>query len=400
MSAINVSRTFNSILGAAGTGKSTWLKTQLERDKYFAFVTSSTGISALNVDGITIHSALQYYDSASLVKAFQTGKLITRLAAIAEKYEYLCIDEISMLPGEQLNIICYAILVLNKSYDYDLKLIVLGDAAQLPTVKANKFFFESKFWSDFSHNYLTIVRRQSDREFINFLNCARLGQIKQELTWYLNNIGFTNKIDSNFAGTTILSTNREVNRFNLNALKKINKPVYTYVTNYSGKQKPEWKHIPEKLYLKPSCKIIITINNHREGYCNGDLATVHKCYSNCVEVVLDRTGEVHTIGYETRCNTPPLKQYPIGTIYYLPVKLAYALTIHRVQGLTLDKMQCRITDNFLPNLSGGLYVLFSRIRNYQNLTVVGNERQLIKANFVDPKIKEFLMKHELIVHSF
>jgi len=392
-SAIKIDGMFNAILGAAGTGKSYWLKQQLNLDPDFALVTSSTGISALNVDGQTIHSVLKYYNTLSLIERYKNGQLHDSLIDIAKKYKYLCIDEISMLPGEQLKIICHAIYHINQQ-GFDLKLIVLGDAAQLPTIQAQEFFFETKPWAVFNQNSLTEVKRQANKEFINFLHSLRTGDVCKTMDWFKANIGFSEIIESDFQGTTILSTNRDVDRYNAKALAKIKGNSVSYEKITVGKPKPEWKQIAERVTVKPGSKVILTVNNHKEGYCNGDLATVTRCLSNSVEVTLDRNGYSYFIGYIERVNIPAMGKVSVGSLQYLPLRLAYALTIHRTQGLTLDKLQCRISDSFIRNLSGGLYVIFSRIRDFKNLKVVGNENYLLRANYVDPKIKEFLISYE------
>lgn len=385
---------FNSILGQAGTGKSYWLKRQLKNDSNFALITSSTGISALNIQGRTIHSVLNYYDTHSLLQKYKSGKLQQKLLDISKKYKNLCIDEAAMLPGEQLQLICMAFVQLkNQNSNFDFRLIILGDAAQLPTINS-KFFFQVKAWNFFYKQALTEVKRQKNLEFINFLKAVRLGEIEKKLDWFENKITYNSIIDANYEGTTILSTNKAVNKFNFNALNKIKTLPIEYEKITIGKSKPEWKLIPDKIYLKPKCKVILTQNNHKEGYCNGDLATVIRCYNNLVEIRIDRTQKHHLISYISQKNIPLLKSNSIGSVTYLPLKLAYALTVHRVQGLTLDYIQTSVNDNFLKNLSGGLYVILSRLRDYNNLRLIGNTKSLIQSNYIDPQIKKFIIDYE------
>jgi hypothetical protein len=295
-----------------------------------------------------------------------------------------------MLPGEQLALICYAIQRMNHTHNCDLKLIVLGDAAQLPTFNAHQYFFETKIWQEFNHNSLVKVKRQDNLEFINFLNCLRMGKITEQIDWFETNINFCSQIQPNFAGTTILSTNKRVNAYNQKSLADIKRPIHTYPNIKLGKLKPEWKEFADHLVLKEGCKVILTVNDHELGFANGDLATVRRCFHNAVEVEIKRTKRIVMIGYIERKNVVPLSNICLGTLKYIPLKLAYSLTVHRTQGLTLEAIQCQIGDPFLNSLSGGLYVLFSRIRDYRNLRVVGNRPQLIKANYIDPKIKSFL----------
>src|SRR6266850_3064929 len=169
------------ITGEAGTGKTTSVKTMIELDPKIALMTSTTGVSAINLGCMTVNSALKYYDTDSLRDAFVSGHLINQVKKMVtgpDRVGGIAIDEISMMEAEQLDIIYDAFEIVSKAQDVhdDLNLILTGDYAQLPPVKG-QFAFEAKCWDRFRENTvkLTEVYRQTDEKFLQALNLFRIG---------------------------------------------------------------------------------------------------------------------------------------------------------------------------------------------------------------------------------
>src|SRR5690348_9024736 len=167
------------ISGRAGTGKTTEIKRRVADDESYALLTATTGIAAVNLGSITINAALRYFDTNSLRDSFLAGHLTRTLHEIAQEYRWLAIDEKSMLDGDQLDYIYQATTEANRYGDIvePLGLMLIGDAAQLPPIKA-KWFFEASCWSQFEQNstLLEKVWRQDDGPFLIALNFARVGR--------------------------------------------------------------------------------------------------------------------------------------------------------------------------------------------------------------------------------
>jgi hypothetical protein len=123
-------------------------------------------------------------------------------------------------------------------------------------------------------------------------------------------------------------------------------------------------------------------NNLKEGYSNGSIGTVIKLAKDYVKVKLSIGAEVD-IEYKTIYNETPLGI--VGSVEYLPLKPAYALTVHACQGLTLDStLQCKLGDYFLRRLHGALYVILSRVKSPSLLRFVGTKKEFIRSNYIDP----------------
>lgn len=385
---------FTAVLGAAGSGKSYRLNRLLEQDSRYALKASSSGISAVNINATTLHSTLGYFNTEELLYKVADGSLIRTLRKIRKNFDRIACDEIGMLPGQQLDLLVYAIDQHNLKYpDTPLGIEASGDPGQLPPVATNgeKFvpFFNAKCWDRFDVSYLTEIKRQDNPEFIRALMLIRAGQPLEAADWFEQAVGFESKIDENFDGSTIMSTNREVDAFNVRNLRKVTSVEKSYKKILNGQNKGEWNNISDEIVLKPGCSVILLVNNLPE-YANGDLGTVKEVFLDSVLVELARTGKQHLIQYRTLENTKPGTTEIIGKLEFMPLRLAYATTIHKTQGLTLDAIQCKVNDNFIRRLHGGLYTALSRCRSPQGLRIVGSKDDFIRACYVDPIYKPYV----------
>ncbi len=385
---------FTAVLGPAGSGKSYRLKQLLDNDPTYGLKTSSSGISAVNIGATTLHSTLGYFNTEELLYKVADGSLYKILAKIRLKYRRLIIDEISMLPGQQLDLIMHVVQQLNQKYpDQPLGVEVVGDPGQLAPVskdgEVTVSFLQSKYWPLFSVTQLTDIKRQDNLEFIRALMLVRAGRAAEAADWFAERIGFNKDLDRDFVGTTFLSTNRDVDAYNAQALKKISSVEKGYKKTVQGKTKGEWNNIPQEVILKPGCKALVLVNNIPE-YANGDLVIVRELFRDNVLVEVLRTGKEHMISYAKLTNVEPGTTKEIGSLEFLPLRLADASTIHKSQGLTLDSAQVRVTDSFLRQLSGGLYVALSRVKTPQGLRLVGTKDAFIRGCFLAPTYRPYV----------
>lgn len=389
---------YKAIIGPPGCGKSYTLNQRIEEDPSYAVVTSTTGISALNVGGCTINSLLQYFNAADLYQKMQRSEdyLYVKFRELSKSYKNIGLDEISMMDGFAFSLIMKELTDFNQKAKNPLGLIGFGDPAQLPVVSKNRntpAFFEVPAWDLFDVEYRTKIYRQESVEFAEALGKIRLGNVKEAIDWFVENVQFTKKVDENFEGSTFYSTNAKVDSYNYIKLKKLKGKEYKYETIRKGHQNSDWKSIPNQLILKEGALCVLLHNNKSQSYVNGDLAIVKECASNFVIVELLRNGSQKLISATSKTNKLA------GKVEYMPMRLGWALTVHRVQGLTIDFAQIFLKERFLSRLSGGLAVALSRVRTPEGLRLIGTKDDFIKACFVEPKYINFIRKLERTCNS-
>lgn len=384
---------FLFIAGTAGTGKST-LARQRAQSYRDAVLLATTGIAAVNLGaGTTLNSHLHYYDTASMQTEYELGRIGAILRRNARSgFRRLIIDEVSMMDAAQLSILCLAVDDANEALagdtTYDggpIGVTLVGDFCQLPPVKA-KFAFESPVWDRFAANttLLTEPRRQADPAFVAALQAVRRGD--KSATDYFR--PFLTKVENRaYDGSSIMAKNDEVDRYNKIRLLQLPGPEHTFRSKRGGQQASEWKHIPETLVVKPGALVMILANAYDEDrnliYCNGDLAIyLDRANDSTAKVRLLRTGEEQWIKSIVRTKDESTGAKGVkkdrttaeGWIEYTPLRLAWGTTVHKSQGLTLDRVQLLINSQFWMT-SGMLYVGLSRCRTPQGLQIVGTVDQ-------------------------
>lgn len=402
------------VTGAAGTGKTYQLRQRIEADPAAGILCATTGVAAVNLGTTTLNSVLKFFDTESLRDNFVTGRLQRRLIEIGKQYRALMIDEISMMDGDQLDIITEAASDANARLGktQQLEIILTGDFCQLPPVKG-KWAFQSHHWDKYAANMqkLTKIWRQDDQPFIDALNLARSGKGAEAAAALRGLAKWSVAQENNFQGTTIFSKNDDVDKFNRMRYMQLQGKELRFKSIRWGKQRSEWKNIPDAFQLKIGAYVMILTNAQRRGpgvleYANGDQGYITDMGASGVWVRLDRTGEVHLIPFITRkvtskespndgiltrdkmepgdpgyADAPYLDddgtgaRWVYGGITYLPVRLAYAATVHKTQGLTLDNVQIDIRGHFFgsPNMA---YVALSRVKSPKGLRIVGSPELL------------------------
>jgi hypothetical protein len=426
------------VTGAAGTGKSHECRQRKNRDPKSIVLSATTGVAAINMgDGTrTINSLLGFFDLTNLQQQFDRGNLHQRIRQLAEdEIKEVIIDEVSMLSGQKLDLIFQAFNEVGA-----IKLTLTGDFAQLQPIEERdpngrqlplKYAFDADCWPHFAKttNRLTKMWRQDNPVFLEALNALRRGNGAEALS-HLQALGveFRPRIDENFAGTTLRAENESVdryNRFRLLQLEGGDRVIQAGSTRWALDGQPgEWKHVPEWFPFKIGAFVMVLANDTPEfRYVNGDCGTVVDLGDGCIRVKLDRTGDVVDIRKILRTKTcrdlpryamsgttstvpdmrafesalPP--QHPVfaekdncwvvGWLHYFPLRLGWASTVHKSQGLTLNRLQIDLNSSFIGSPSM-CYVAMSRCRTPEGLTLVGNPEQVVAKCSVDPRVKEWL----------
>jgi len=458
---------YTDISGTAGVGK-TFVAKQIVEAHRGVVLAATTGIASVNLgEGTTINALLRYFDTKSLIDAYTAGYL----QAIIRKHrragvQRILIDEKSMMAGQQLTPLARAVREVNEGGVYALEtvgvgeneddptplpekeqdlpplgLTLVGDFGQLPPVPDEdqhtgkkipiEFAFDSPEWPAFSEHrtILQKIYRQDAQDFIGALHAIRKGLVAPALAFFTPQ-RFSPQMDDSFEGTTIFAKNAEVDRYNMLRMDRLTGAALSARTIRQGKQRGDWKLVPDELKLKPGALVMILANRReyedeydergRLIYANGDLGTLlpHDGASGWM-VQLQRTGGVVRVLPVRRENTIPLepgrrkelqaavkagtipsieevitekgkgKSEIVGVITYMPLRAAYGCTVHKTQGLTLDRVQVNIRDPFFRQ-PGMLFVALSRARTIEGLRIVGDQRGFIERCRIDPRVQQWL----------
>jgi ATP-dependent DNA helicase PIF1 len=418
--------------GRAGTGKTYNLLRRAADPSQAILLTATTGIAAVNLSAATLHSTLGFFDTTSLHDVYREGRLTRRLHQLALVYRTLAIEEASMLEADALDIIVRAMDETAKYRDVGtpMSLLLVGDFAQLPPVKG-RWAFEADAWPRFAAATTRLGRvwRQDGGAFLDALNAARGGDggLAAELLtaagaeWHTSRVG-------DFDGTTILPVNRKVNTHNNDELMKLRTPLLKIPSRRWGKQRTEWGEkkgewgIPPALELKVGAYVMILANDFDAGYVNGDCGHLKAVEGGCAVVKLIRTGEevvvpkvvrhvelreepdtgdfttqttgeylsrTHRRMREAASGRRSLAGYVLGQVEFLPLRLAWASTVHKSQGLTLDRAQVDFRNTFFES-PAMIYVALSRCRTLAGLRLVGQPEVFARQCKADPRVRAWL----------
>lgn len=367
------------ITGAAGTGKSHVIKMFREIKKLQGEqipMVASTGVAAILVNGITFNS----YFGLGIMAGGKDNTIQTALKSrtVVERIIYtdtVVIDEISMISGEVLNAaneLCQKIRK-NKKFFGGIRIICVGDFYQLgPFTEENKkvdWAFDSKAWktSQIKTIELTTIMRTKDKVFLDILSKVRKGKVDVKVQNFLKKHTLTNS--KNFVGARIFSRNHEVDSFNLTQLKNLEGHCFTFKTQFVGEtfavnKLKEQLCIDETILLKKGALVMMRVNNFQENYINGtlgivtgvtpDVLTIKKLNGEVIHVkkhifeFTDGNGEV------------------IAKARNFPLTLAWAVTIQKSQGATLDKALISLDRLWLH---GQAYTALSRLVSSQGLFI-------------------------------
>ena len=382
------------ITGKAGTGKSFLLDAFRMITKKAVIVLAPTGIAALNVNGVTLHSAFGYDNLVKLDIDKITEaeiKLKKEKRDVLKRVETIIIDEISMVRADTFDKIDRILKVINQTtLPFGGKqMLVFGDLFQLsPVVKKEElkyltdkyggiFFFHSDAYKAGNFKFVELNvnhRQEGDQAFFAILNRIREGKATNADISQLNE-HFTPKEDKYDRYTTLLPTKEEVERINKNHIDQLETPEFKYMANtvldkYPLKHKTMESAFPinEVLCLKIGAIVMMVANDPEKRWVNGTVGIVSGLSKDSIVVSLD-TGEfeLEPIEFDEQEITYTNGKISYETVYSVmqyPLVPAYAITIHKSQGQTYENVMCDIGRCFA---NGQAYVALSRCASLQGL---------------------------------
>lgn len=380
------------LTGAAGTGKTylinEFIRRAKKRRKSIA-VTATTGLAATHLNGTTIHSwaGIGIHDELPRLFFQKVGKQRQGLIA---KADILIIDEISMLHDYRLDMVEE---VARKVRGNDkpfggLQVVLVGDFFQLPPVnrndsRAGSFVLSSTTWQEgnFTVCYLEQQYRQSDDDaYAQILNGIRVGVLaRSQLTALQNRIGAI--ADPFVTRTRLLTTNVDVDRINQEQLEKLEGDIYEYTQETTGGKKfieqlTRSCLAPEVLELKVGAHVMCIKNSPDKKYANGTLGIVEG-FDKTTEnpIVKLNNGRTLTIQPETWELIDGDKRR--ATLSQVPLRLAWAITVHKSQGMTLDGAHIDLRRAFVEGMG---YVALSRVKSMQQLVLDGLNGMALKTS--------------------
>lgn len=388
------------VTGGAGSGKSFLLNYLRQNYAKFGFeVAASTGVAALNIGGLTIHSwagiGLANMPPAQILENLLSPRSMKARGRI-RRTKALAIDEISMLSAEVLEILDYVFREIrqNDKPMGGMQMLFFGDFLQLPPVarfgENFNFSFNSQAWQNLNLNNFVLeeIFRQSDKKFVKILNNLRLGKIDEDDMEALNSrVKAVDK--TSIIRPTILTThNAKVEKINQLELQKIPKSEVKFEANFSGREdKIEFLKrnciAQEALKLKVGAQVMMIKNTYqKEGIINGSLGIIREFSTKkSYPVVEFSNGKILTITPEEwlceRYDEERKLTVVDASMNQIPLILAWAMTIHKSQGLTLDKISCDLSDVFSP---GQAYVALSRARSLEGVFIEEINFSKIKAD--------------------
>ena len=368
------------ITGSAGTGKSLLLKKLQEI--LGCPVTASTGIAAVSIGGVTVHSYLgvglangTIADCVKDARKYAPKRYIKR---------DLIIDEISMLSAEFIDKIDAVAKFMRRNHAAPfggIRLIMFGDFMQLSPV-AGKFAFTSAFWSTIRTQQLTTVHRQKNSEFIKMLQEIRMGTLSAET---VNAIKACTRASNNDTKDTCLllrSRNDEVDAINTRGLALLSgeEKIFTSVDSGSPTYLTHL-HASSSISLKVGVRIMLLANlDVPRKLCNGSCGVVSEIKDNEIIVKFDSGIIVPIVRMLFKIE---IDKVVVASRLQFPLRVAYAVTIHKSQGMSLDMADIDFSNIFT---AGQAYVALSRLRSIEGITLRNFSLDRI---LINPEARDF-----------
>lgn len=385
------------LTGGAGTGKSTVIQEFMKTMENGA-VLASTGTAAILLGGRTFHSffGLGIMEGGSenvIARALKHRGIVQRL----KKTKTILIDEISMIGGEEFQTAekIARRARANPAPWGGMRIVAVGDFAQLPPVvrmnpgemeMERPWCFATQTWRDsmFDQVLLKTIVRSSDEDWNRILNQVRWGELSSEAYKVLESR--VSPVPLHFQGTRLFARRAQVDMLNQQRLQTLTGTLKEYNTIYIGNSQKidELKRnapIPEVLYLKEGALVMFRQNDPEYRYVNGTLGTIQKLKDQ--EIVIELLSKKTITLKPHTFSVLDAEGEPVATATNFPLNLAWACTIHKAQGATLDRVHADLRGVWEH---GQAYVALSRVRSMNDLTLEGLSPRGFK---VDPSVQSF-----------
>ena len=424
------------LTGKAGSGKSTVLRTFQEKCKNGCVFLAPTGIAAINIGGSTIHSFFQL-KPVLLTPDSMDNDVSRKRMEIIRNTETIVVDEVSMVRSDlfvAMDMRLQEIMGNNRPFG-GKQVILVGDFLQLaPVVRAKTeadyldrelggpYAFQTRLWEQAGFQGVclqTIHRQQNDELLMSILNHLRYGELDicdlrmEGLNRPMNAIEALTRLcvtstPLDHAPIYLCTTNRDAEALNQFHLGKLKDDAHVFRAVVRGRFPEGDQPTPETLSLKIGARVMTLTNKRRQNgeieYVNGELGVIEAIDAGndaAVHVHLDRGDTViiqrtkwskyeYELEMDANSGRPIIRQHEVGTFVQIPLKLAYAATIHKSQGLTLDYVEVKLGNGcFAP---GQLYTALSRCRSIKNLRI---DRPIVPADAViDEAVIDFYREFE------
>ncbi len=382
------------LTGKAGTGKTTFLREVVRYTKKKCIVLAPTGIAAVNAGAMTIHSFFQF-GLGPFVQGVIEPKSDFRInkskLELIRHLQLLIIDEVSMVRADLMDHIDVELRRIRRNSKPfgGVQLLMIGDLQQLPPIAhggedellrqyyKTLYFFSSAALKSMKYSCIELknVYRQTDRHFIDILNHARDCTLTSQDISDLNARyipGFSPKPEDGYI--RLMTHNRQVDNVNETELEKLDSKPYTFVAAVTGTFPEESYPTADSLTLKKGAQVMFIKNDPERRFINGTLGEVKSIDKNSIAVRLAESGmiidvepmEWQNIRYQFDEESKEISSKQIGRFKQYPLKSAWAITVHKSQGLTFDKAIIDVHAAFSP---GQAYVALSRCRTLDGLVL-------------------------------
>ena len=375
------------ITGKAGSGKSTLLAYFRSVTQKNTAVLAPTGVAAIRVKGQTIHSFFGFPP-----KVIQTRHIKkVRQIELLQNLETLIIDEISMVRADVFDAIDYSLRVHRKKLTQPfggVQVIVFGDLFQLPPVvnmdesslleriyPNGQFFFHSNIFQDAQFKTLELqsIYRQTDDHFIYLLNAVRDGSITNSQIDNLND-SLVDSFEMDEGKIILTTTNARASGINQNYLKQLSSEEFSYRAQATGQFYKELFPTDEVLKLKKGAQVIMIKNDPEKRWVNGSIGTIHDIAERKIKVKINhkiyevKKEKWDRIQYSYDDDQQEVLENVTGSFKQYPMRLAWAITIHKSQGQTFEKVIIDMSQgSFAP---GQLYVALSRCISLEGIELL------------------------------
>ncbi len=406
------------ITGRAGTGKSTLLNYFVNNTKKDAVVLAPTGVAAVNVKGQTIHSFFGFKPTITLDKVKEVYGLNSEIYKLIDT---IIIDEVSMVRADLLDCVDKFLRLngKNKAMPFGgTQMVFIGDLYQLPpVVKGNEkevfkayyespYFFDSKAFKNIDLEFIELekIYRQTDEKFINLLNAIRNKSVTpKDLREINKRLDYSFEPSSDDFYVYLTTTNKLSDKINAIELSKLNSELFTFEGKIKGNFDKSYLPTEEVLDIKPGSQVMLLNNDELDRWVNGTIGKVISVEKDndkersTIKIKLEN-GNIVSVKrhkwdlFQVKYNkdAKKLESEVMGSFIQYPIRLAWAVTIHKGQGKTFEKIIIDIGNGAFT--SGQVYVALSRCTSLQGIVL---KKPIEKKHvWLDWKVVRFLTKFQ------